>query len=289
MRALSPRDLALALGVSESSVKRWVDDGLLTAMRTAGGHRRIALAEAVRFARRTGAPVVRPEIIVGPGALAPVTRFQAGAAEEVGERLRGLLEQDDAAAARALLTALYVAGWPVAALCDGPIRHALERIGTLWQHGPAGIVVEHRATDTCVRALAELRTLFMPPRESAATALGAAPSGDPYTLPSAMAAAVLADLGYRDHNLGPDVPMEVLLEAAGRYVPRVVWLAMSVAVPDERLGRAVAELAARLAARGATLVVGGRGAPGLPAAPGLLQLASMAELAAFARGALPAE
>ena len=46
---LSPREVAVALGVSESSVKRWVDLGELAALRTAGGHRRITRAEAVRF------------------------------------------------------------------------------------------------------------------------------------------------------------------------------------------------------------------------------------------------
>jgi len=61
VRLLSPRELADALGVSESSLKRWVDAGKITAARTEGGHRRIALQEAVRFIRETGAPLARPE------------------------------------------------------------------------------------------------------------------------------------------------------------------------------------------------------------------------------------
>jgi len=285
MRDLSPRDLARSLGVSESSVKRWVDDGALAAMRTTGGHRRIALAEAVRFIRETGAPVVRPDVIVGAGAAAPVAPFDAAANRVVGEQLFTLLEQDDAAAARALLLALYVSGWPVAGLCDGPMRYALERVGTLWQHGPAGIVVEHRATDTCVRALAEMRTLLTPPAAGAAVALGAAPTGDPYIVPSMMAAAVLADLGYRDHNLGPEVPMPALGQAADHYRPHIVWLALSVVREDDGLTAAAVELADRLARRGATLVLGGRGVPALAPTAGLLRIHSMAELAAFARGA----
>ena len=49
--ALASGPLVDALGVSESSVKRWVDGGDLVAQRTAGGHRRIARGEALRFAR----------------------------------------------------------------------------------------------------------------------------------------------------------------------------------------------------------------------------------------------
>jgi MerR family transcriptional regulator, light-induced transcriptional regulator len=285
MRDLSPRDLARSLGVSESSVKRWVDDGALSAMRTAGGHRRIALAEAVRFVRHTGALVVRPDLMVGAGTGASVARCDEAAQQDVGERLFALLERDDAPAARALLLALYVAGWPVAAICDGPVRSALERIGTLWEHGPAGIVIEHRATDTCLRALAEMRALFTPPAAGAPAALGAAPSGDPYLLPSLMAAAVLAEVGFRDHNLGPEVPLAVLGEAAERYRPRIVWLAMSVTRDADGLAAAVVELAGRLASRGATLLLGGRGAPPMAPTAGLLRIDSMTELAAFARGA----
>lgn len=279
MKDLSPRDLARSLDVSESSVKRWVDNGALTARRTAGGHRRIALEEAVRFVRESGVPLVRPELLLGAAA----TTVHADAAE-AGRRFFELLEADDAPAARAMLMALYASGWPVAAICDGPMRYALERIGTLWHDDPAGITVEHRATDTCVRALAELRALFTPAASDAPVAIGGAPSGDPYLLPSMMAAAVLADLGYRDHNLGANTPFEALTQAVDRYQPRVAWVAISVPDRDGQQRVRLADLAASLAARGAALVVGGRHAPSLPPSSGVLRARSMAELTAFARG-----
>src|SRR5687768_18525459 len=51
---LTTRDLALAMGVSESSIKRWADEGEIRAARTVGGHRRIPLPEALRFVRERG-------------------------------------------------------------------------------------------------------------------------------------------------------------------------------------------------------------------------------------------
>ena len=62
-RLLSPKELADAIGVSESSLKRWADAGRLQVARTEGGHRRIPIAEAVRFIRDTGAVVVRPDLL----------------------------------------------------------------------------------------------------------------------------------------------------------------------------------------------------------------------------------
>ena len=280
MKDFSPKDLARSLGVSESSVKRWVDDGALTASRTAGGHRRIALAEAVRFVRASGTPVPHPQLFLGE------TRFPV-AAELPGatsEDFFFLLQRDEAPAAKAWLLSLYVAGWSVAAICDGPMRSAMEKIGTLWHDGIDGLVIEHRATDTCVRAIAELRTLFRPPSNDAPVAIGAAPSGDPYLLPSMMAAAVLADLGFRDHNLGPNCPIEALSLAAHKYQARLAWLALRIKPDGETTSRALNDLAAQMAAVGGTLVVGGQGAPTGQPPPGLIHVQTMAELAAFARG-----
>ncbi|MED5508142.1 MAG: DNA-binding protein, partial [Planctomycetota bacterium] len=60
----------MAIGMSESSLKRWVDRGLLESTRTAGGHRRIRVKEAVRFIRDRQLVVSAPEKL---GLSGPVT------------------------------------------------------------------------------------------------------------------------------------------------------------------------------------------------------------------------
>src|SRR4030095_13667767 len=62
-KLLTPKELADAIGASESSLRRWVDSGDIRMSRTAGGHRRIPLREAIRFVRAIGATVVRPDIL----------------------------------------------------------------------------------------------------------------------------------------------------------------------------------------------------------------------------------
>ena len=53
-KLISPKQAAKMLGVSESSMKRWCDKGLLEIHRTAGGHRRIPVSSLLAFVRQGG-------------------------------------------------------------------------------------------------------------------------------------------------------------------------------------------------------------------------------------------
>lgn len=278
---LSPKDLADAIGVSESSLKRWVDDGRLVAVRTAGGHRRIPQHEAVRFVRSQRFALVRPELLGLPASDAqpPV---QPGEAEPF---LRHLLAEN-AIAARAYLVQRYLSGVSLAALCDGPIRAALTHVGGLWKHSERGIVTEHRATDIVIQSLGYLRSLLPPTPQDAWTAVGCAPSGDAYLLPTMMCASVLAEAGWRDRNLGPDTPLAAVREAVATTQPKVVWCSLSQEQPSEIAAREVVQLVDELAPSGVYVVLGGRGAQTLDVVgrEHVLVVGTMVELAAFARG-----
>jgi excisionase family DNA binding protein len=279
---LTPRDLADAVGASESSLKRWADEGVIRATRTAGGHRRIALAEAIRFVRESRLTIERPELL----GFEEVIRTGAAGESGTADALFDAFEQDEWRVARALIVSSFLSGESVAALCDGPIREALRRAGELWQHGQGGIVVEHRAVDVCLQALGTIRASLPPPAADGPVAIGAGAAGDPYLLPSLMASTVLAEAGYRDVNLGPDMPTEPLLVAVERYAPAIVWRTASVPVELEPLLRDLETLADRAAQRGGRLVLGGRGVPAGPFAlpAGVHHLGSMGELMGFARG-----
>jgi excisionase family DNA binding protein len=261
--SLSPKDLASAVGVSESSLKRWADDGKLRVTRTAGGHRRIPIQEAMRFAREARMPILRPDIL-GLPELAALNKIKADQAAEV--TLHERLCAGDVLGAQAILIDQYLAGQSVAAICDGPIRSAMTQIGEAWNHGQEGIFIEHRATDICLQALSVLRSLITRPAEPGTmnpdddtrpVALGGAPSSDPYLIPSLMCACVLSEVGFRTVNLGPDTPAAVLLKAMDVHRPRLVWLACSSQTATPTAGDLQA-LAKQVQAHHATLVVGGR-------------------------------
>lgn len=273
MRLLSPRDVADALGVSESSLKRWVDAGRLRATRTEGGHRRIELAEVLRFVRTSRIPVARPELLDLP---------EVAQARTHGDRLYDTLADGDAAAAQGWLKARYLEGATVADLADGPIRAAMHALGELWRHDPQGVFVEHRATVACLQAVAQLRALIPDPPAGAPVALGGAPAGDPYLLPTQLASLVLEEAGVRAVNLGPETPVSAFAQAIAQHRPQLVWISVTTAVAPGR-ARAYARWLAALP-HTVTVIVGGQQAVTLaPLPPRVRRGAGMAELVDVAR------
>jgi excisionase family DNA binding protein len=272
VRLLSTHELADAIGVSESSLKRWIDAGRISASRTEGGHRRVLLGEAMRFIRDQRAPIVRPELLGLP---------EIGVDRSRGEQLITYLLEGNRDAARGFLAARYLAGATVASLADGPIREAMHGLGELWRHDEAGIFVEHRGTEICLHAISALRALMSSIRADVSTAIGGAPTGDPYLLPSLLASLAVAEAGLDAVNLGADTPLAAFDAAIAAHAPRLVWMSITT-TPTCALARSLASWFESVPGD-VTIVVGGQHANDLDRVPARVRrIASMAQLADLA-------
>ena len=253
-RMLSTSDFAAAVGISESSVRRLADGGLLEIHRTRGGHRRIPIAEAIRYVRETGAKVVRPDL------LGLVDAPDASASKSFAERLLDALSDGHASGVIGILQSMYASGVSIASICDQAIGSAIASLGELWPNDNKAIFLEHRATLLCVRALCQLRLSIPDPDEGAPTAMGGAPQDDPYLLPTLMASLVLHDVGFEETNLGPNTPLDVLADSVEDEQPQIVWLAMTNPLRSRTQSREIERIADVVAAYGGRLLIGGAGA-----------------------------
>lgn len=273
MRLLSTRELADALGVSESSLKRWVDSGKISASRTEGGHRRIRLSEAMRFIRDMRAPLARPELLDLPEVAIVRARGE--------DRLASYLRDGDSVGARGWLMARYVEGANIADLADGPIRDAMAGLGELWHHDEDGVFVEHRGTEVCLQAVAQLRSMISTVPAAAPLALGGCPADDPYLLSTQLAAMVATEAGMRAVNLGPDTPVRAFARAVAAHQPKLVWLSISTPLAAAR-ARSMARWLDTLPTTTA-IVIGGQQSRTLSNLPArAVRGTSMADLAAAA-------
>jgi excisionase family DNA binding protein len=251
---VSPKQAARAIGVSESSLKRWCDQGDLETVRTAGGHRKIAVAEVLRFARDRQQALAAPEVL----GLPPCSDHAEIGLRRGGSRLAAALLEGDEPVARQVVFDLYLARHALCEIFDQVIAAAFHEIGDRWACREADVYQERRACQIALRILADLRKLLPPPRPKGWLAIGGTIEGDPYSLPTAMAELVLRDCGFQATSLGPSIPVASLVAAVHQLRPRLFWLSVSHMGEGLDFVAQFAELSKACAAVGAALVVGGQ-------------------------------
>lgn len=253
METLSPKEAARVLGSSESSLKRWCDQGLIPAIKTSGGHRRLTLDALIRFAQQSGRPLAHPELAGTPA--------HTGAGERtllsIREDLYQALLQGNEAGCRHLLMDAYIAGVPLPRILDEVVAVSFHRIGESYDCGDLEVFYERRAVETCMKVLHDIRRLIDAPPEGGPLAVGGTPACDPYSLPTTMIELVLRRQGWQAASLGARLPFETLVSAIDDLKPRLFWLSVSHLDNEEQFARDYARFYAAVREK-CPVVVGGR-------------------------------
>jgi len=220
---VTPKQLARAIQVSESSIKRWCDQGSIMTVRTAGGHRRMALAAVLHFLRENRYELVRPEVL-GLPATAGRTSWVLDRAQAA---FRDALLAGDEDQTRRILFDLYLASHHLTKILDEVVAPALHEIGERWSCGEAAVYQERRGCEICLRLLHELRTVTPVPSVPRGLAMGGTPEGDVYQIPNAMVELVLRMQGWDTVSLGSGLPFDTLRAGLSTHRPQLFWLSVS--------------------------------------------------------------
>jgi MerR family transcriptional regulator, light-induced transcriptional regulator len=250
----TPRQVSRALGVSESSLKRWCDKGTLQTVRTVGGHRRVALDEVMRFLRESGQAIVRPELLGLPASIGQGVAVVERARRGLEEALRAADEQ----VARRVVLDLYLARHPLWRIGDEVISPAFRHIGKAWECGELAVYQERRACEIAMRILYEVVALAKVPSAAASRAIGGTLEGDGYRISTMLCEGVLREAGWRAESLGTSIPIESFCRAIDDLTPQLCWVSVSFLADRAGLIERLETLGAKAAAAGAQLAVGGR-------------------------------
>ena len=254
-KLLTPKQVARSIGVSESSLKRWCDKGLLPTQKTAGGHRRLTADAVIQFLRSQGHRLVEPRVMGLPS--------NVGSGEVVvdharGELLTALIEGDDACVRRVLID-LYLSRHSVCEIGDKVIADVMHHIGHRWQDGHIEVYRERRACEMLMRALFELREMLPVPPVDAPCALGGTIEGDPYQLANSLVEITLREAGWQATSLGASLPFATLRAAVRDARPNLVWLSVSSVGDADDFVVEFDRFYREAEAAGVAVVVGGRG------------------------------
>ncbi len=254
---LTTRQIADALQVSESSVKRWCDRGVIPTIRTAGGHRRIPLTAFMLYLERTNQEVAASLITKLSRQPDTTSEDSPEQDERLREQFRASLEAGDEERAREAMTAFLSREESIAALADDLIARTFAEIGRRWQCGDVEVYQERRSCGICSNVLNEIRRLMPKQFPGAPLAMAAAPEGDQYSLPTQIIDLVLRECGWTSMNLGSNLPLESIAVAVKTHRPKLLCLSISHIDDEATFVERYREFQASLPS-GVCLVLGGR-------------------------------
>ncbi|MGA9116955.1 MAG: cobalamin-dependent protein [Bacteroidota bacterium] len=257
---LSTADVARLFSVTETTVKRWADEKVLSCRKTPGGHRKFQVKDVVEFSTRhhlepTGALELGPADSLAPQTQAATLERDFGALAEVFLRRALAPGMPDLGRFLSYLYQHHIRLWEI---CDLVVRPAMRTIGEMWARGEIGVSHEHRASYQTMDALAGIRTEAAAKPPNGRSVLCACLDEETHEIGLRCAAALFESEGWQVQYLGARTPPEAVLTALRELRPDVVCV--SVTVPSDPKGLTEALRAVRSGARaqGAALIGGGQ-------------------------------
>jgi methanogenic corrinoid protein MtbC1 len=259
---LSTAAVARLFDVTETTVKRWADDGALKCQKTPGGHRKFLIRYVAEFATAHNLEPL--------GALTLPEGDAHASAIDTAILLRDFTVLTNAFVEKALfpgesdlfryLSYLYQHHFHLWEICDLVLRPGMCEIGVRWQRGEIGVSHEHRASSEVLSALAKLQTQVYIRPATGRSAICACLDQESHEIGLRCIANIFECEGWTVRYLGARTPAGALVDAIGELPPTVVCLSVSAAGDRGTLRSDLKRVTAAAHAQAARVVVGGEGA-----------------------------
>lgn len=254
IKSFTTIEVARLCRVSDATVKRWEEAGLLKSERTSGGHRRFRAEEVARFQREQGLGLKQNH---GDESVTKTTkRVREKKTHSDSAFLQTLIGGGEEAAAGVLFTA-HLEGKPLTEIIDCLVCPAMREIGELWHRNEISVAQEHLATRTVISAFYKLRNALPVPEMRSRLAICCAMEGDFHELPTLMAQMAIENEGLEVINFGAATPLYSLAEEVARHSPNLVCISAAVINDLERLSRDYRDFREKTASLEIPVLLGG--------------------------------
>ena len=259
---LSTADVARLFDVTETTVKRWADDGTLKCQKTPGGHRKFLMKYVVEFASQHN---------YEPLGVLSLTEGDTHAAEiESAIVLRDFNLLQRAFVEKALspdetdlfhyFSFLYQHHFQLWELYDLILSPGMREIGDRWVRGEIGISHEHRASHEVMDALAKLQTQVVIRERTGHSVICACIEDELHEIGLRGAAYLFESEGWKVHYLGARTPADALIDSISELRPTVVCISVTDPATPGPIRAVLQRVVEAAHHRTAQIVVGGAGA-----------------------------
>ncbi|HEX2280601.1 MAG TPA: cobalamin-dependent protein [Thermomicrobiales bacterium] len=243
--------------VSHSSLRFLEREGLITSIRTPGGHRLYSPVDVERIRQIKTWQAQRLSLDQIRQRLAEFDRLPSAAALSESF-LRQALDGDLAAAYQTIIRADDL-GLSLTRLFGEVLQPALTELGRRWEHGELLVAQEKEVSELARDLIADLSLRHAGTPADGLSLVAACVEGERHELGLRMVCGLFRAEGWAVHYLGADVAPRFLLEAVRLHHPEVILLSAKLALNLPAVKDAVDVLTAGLAPeRIPPVVVGGR-------------------------------
>ncbi len=252
---LTTKDVARLCNVSDATVKRWAESGLIKSERTTGGHRRFRADEVARFQKESKLGVKRR-----PGdesVVTAATRRRVNKDLSDSDLFHSLVNGKEEEVANLLIKDL-LAGASLSSIFDESVSGSMRRIGELWFEGKLSVAHEHLATRAALCAVHKLRSVT-PVEDSCRKLMFCfAIEGDFHELSSHLVQMVFESEGWEVMNFGSNTPLFSVADEVIHHCPDLICISSTIMSDVERLSRDYDSFRKRIRTRNLPIVLGGR-------------------------------
>ncbi len=262
-RSYSTTELAKMWDVSESTIKRWADAGMLKCRKTVGGHRKFDLEGVNEFQAKTGLFPCKFSI----------ENCQEHVAREIA-RIESLIAVSDfstlkdtyrqaALGGRCDLTSTMLRlatqqGISFIDIIEKIIRPAMMEIGEMWRAGKVQVYEEHLATFATIQALSEPSATLSENSDPDQIAIVGCSESEIHQMASLIVGRVLEEAGWSVIDMGPHTPLFSFADAINRLKPGLVCISITMIDNLERAARDYDVLRRAASANNTKIILGGK-------------------------------
>jgi MerR family transcriptional regulator, light-induced transcriptional regulator len=254
MKTLTTKEVARLCRVSDATVKRWEESGLILSERTNGGHRRFRADEVCRFQREQnlGVKVTHGDESV----LRATARRRENKNHSTCSLFQALIAGCEEEAANFLL-AKYLQGETLAQIFDKFLAPAMRKIGELWYIGEISVAQEHIATRAAMNAMYKLRSVLSVTKERKGFIMCCGIEGDFHELSPYLVQIIFEHLGWEVVNFGANTPLYSICDEILHHSPETICISATTILDIERTTRDYQDFRNRISKLKIPMIIGG--------------------------------
>lgn len=250
----SSKQVAEFLGVNESSVKRWADNGMLGCYKTPGGHRKFKKNDIMLFSSKYSYELKNNILLSRESVHIQEKTLDFEKIKNV--LLLKLLKGSDDEILDYLFS-LHLTGLGVTDLYDNVIGGTMKSIGEMWKKKELSIEQEHISTSKITKALIRFHGKLEPKLKNGLTAFCGCPEKEFHELPLLSVNNVLQYNGWNTIYAGVNLPVKSFISGIKMYKPDLVCLSATIIEDKDKFKSSIKRIFDTAKDSGSHFIIGG--------------------------------